>query len=115
MAELRRPTCRHPGRIKRRLAELLQKRGYRVTEYDLHREYEDVYWTAREPDLKVAGKLISFGRELIGWSTMTDCVRFGLSIGPDDDVPLTSASCLNVACRGPAPGRKLGWGRRTAV
>lgn len=88
---------KHPGRTRIRVADLLAERGLIVSPYDLwvqeggyrHRYWDLARWgtnearweDGRDPDGKErTGKVF-----VSSWSTMTECVQWGIEIGQFDD------------------------------
>lgn len=87
---------RHPGRVREKLAELLAEKGLIVSPYDLWTQegaYRSRYWDlarwgssearwkdGKDPD----GKPYHLTVRLSSWSTMSDCVKYGIEIGEDD-------------------------------
>ena len=75
---------REPGRLRWRLAELLEDAGYKISPYELypaqgyHRQKRsDCYsWEG-------FGELNGVTVWFTSWDTMTECVRFGIHIEPD--------------------------------
>lgn len=88
---------KHPGRIRWRLSELLLAKGLIVSPYDLwtqdggyrHRHWDLARWGsnhARFVDgLAPDGSPWDLDVHLSSWSRMTDCVRFGVEIGKEDE------------------------------
>lgn len=69
-----------PGRIKEKLALLLQAQGYAVSEYELERVYGNKYndlarWNGYEGQYHPDVTRIFF----YSWDSMTDCVRYGIT------------------------------------
>ena len=77
-----------PGRIRIRLAEMLEAKGFTVSPYDLvaaegdyrvHKEHWDnARWNGygTQPD----GSRVTF----FSWNIMTDCVRQGIELSQDE-------------------------------
>lgn len=85
-----------PGRLKIRLAELLQAEGFDISEYDLDdpkgywRSAADCYrWegTGKHPDFEKLMVIVS------SWETMTQCVRYGIEIWHEDGDLANSFMC----------------------
>jgi hypothetical protein len=90
---MRRPV----GRIRRRLAALLAEQGLIVDPADLWvqesgyrgRKWDLARWGSnharwRDGIDQLTGKPYAYDIHLSSWSKMTDCVRHGISIGPDN-------------------------------
>ncbi len=82
-----------PGRLKIRLAELLQAEGFEFSEYDL-RDTKGYYRSSPYSETvrwEGGGKTKDFGDlriVILSWETMTNCVRFGIEVWHDDmDIP----------------------------
>jgi len=87
---------KHPGRIRERIAALLAEKGLIVSPYDLwvqeggyrHRHWDLARWgtnharwkDSRDPD----GNERKHDVHVSSWSTMTECVRWGIEIGKFD-------------------------------
>lgn len=88
---------KHPGRTRERLAELLKDKGLIVSPYDLWVQEggyrrstwdlarwgsNDAKWVdGKGPDGEPWGLKVI----LSSWSTMTECVRYGIDIGKFDE------------------------------
>jgi len=88
---------RHPGRVRERLAALLLKKGVIVSPYDLWAQeggYRHMHWDLARwgsNDARWEGGRAPDGTEyhgqvlLCSWSTMSECVRWGVAVGKFTD------------------------------
>lgn len=75
-------THRKPGRVRKRIAELLQAQGFDVEAEDLDTQegaYRGPHWDLARwfANCEKDGKPVY----IYSWDTMTDCVRHGLEVG----------------------------------
>lgn len=100
---------KHPGRIRIRLAELLLDKGIVVSPYDLwtqeggyrHMTWDLARWGSYEATfpngITPDGSTFHGKVHLSSWSTMTDCVRFGIEVFKEDKFGIWNWVCVERA------------------